>query len=297
MPQARRTLSGGRLGCLRPEVLVIDADGQRRHPHLPARQADARGIVEDRHVEVLAHAGEEVPDVGVGLEGQQVRPEQPAQQLLTPAENAEDRRGRKRDVPEDAEPGGDAGGAQQPGHEAEMEVVDPHEVAGHHTGLHRCREALVGRPVGGPVVLLDAAAARKHVAQRPEHLIREPGVVVADLALLQPDGADRVGEPRGLGAEVVGRMLPDPCDPGAVVGSQRVVEGRRETAHRALRMHALRAAHHLEGRAIGHDDQTRGAHARISLCARPAMRSINSRPIWWPAADTRRGRRDAGRAG
>src|SRR5439155_14661410 len=27
VPQARRTLSGGRLGCLRPEVLVIDADG------------------------------------------------------------------------------------------------------------------------------------------------------------------------------------------------------------------------------------------------------------------------------
>ena len=271
MPQARGALARVGVGGLGMEVLVVDADGQRRHPHVPARQADGGRVVDHGHVEVLAHAGEEVADVRVGLEGEQVGSEQPTEQLLAPAEDAEHGRRRKRDVPEDAEPGADAGGAQEPGHEAEVEVVDPDEVAGRHAGLHDRREALVGRPVGGPVTLLDAAAAREHVAQRPQHLVRESRVVVADLALLQADRADRVVEARRLGTELVVRVLADPGDPGAAVGAQRIVEGAGEAAHRAQRAHALRAAHHLERRTIGHDDQTRGAsHPRNGYCARAA---------------------------
>ena len=171
VPETRGALAARRLGGLGPEALVVDADGQRRHPHVPARQADGGRVVDHGHVEVLAHTGEEVADVRVGLEAEQVGSEQAAEQLLAPAQDAEDRRRRERDVPEDAEPGADAGGAQEPGHEAEVEVVDPDEVAGRHAGLHDRREALVGRPVGGPVALLDAAAAREHVAQRPQHLV------------------------------------------------------------------------------------------------------------------------------
>src|SRR5207244_12995909 len=58
----------------------------------------------------------------------------------------------------------------------------------------RCRLSLhdalpiLGTPVGG----IEHAARGEDVAERPEHLVREPAVVVVDLALAQPDGMDRI---------------------------------------------------------------------------------------------------------
>ena len=257
MPQARGALARVGVGGLGMEVLVVDADGERGHAHVAPRQAHRRRVVHDGDVKKLPDVREEVPDVGLGLEREQVRPEQPGQQLLAPAQDAEDRRRRKGNVPEDPDPDRHAGTAQEPRHQAQMEIVDPDEIVSRDARGHGGGEALVGRTIGHPVVLLDATATGEHVAERPQHLIREAGVVVADLALLQAHGADRIGEAGGLGGQLVGHVLPDPGDPRAAVEAERIVERAGEAADRPQGAHALWTAHHLDRCTIGHYDQTR----------------------------------------
>src|SRR5207245_1617613 len=88
-------------------------------------------------------AVEEVLRVAVGLEADQVGAQHAREQLRAPRADAEHRRRWEGQVPEETHTHRRAGGAQETGDEAEMEVVDPDEVPGTRLRPHGGREALV----------------------------------------------------------------------------------------------------------------------------------------------------------
>ena len=171
----------------RGELLRRDADGQR---------VDARRVALGDHAVHLAgqadqaqEAGPEVLEVGVGLEGHEVRAQEAAQHLVAPGQDAQQLRGREGDVQEepDARLGGDV--AEHARQQHQVVVVDPHRVPGLQVLEDRVAEAPVRGHVGRPQLGVVVEARREGMEERPEGLVR--------VALVEAPGQRRrAGPPR-----------------------------------------------------------------------------------------------------
>ena len=73
--------------------------------------------------------GGEVAEVGGGVEADQVGAEHALEQLLPGRQGAEQLFGRERDVQEEADPGVGEPAPEQAGHQQQLVVVDPDQVA------------------------------------------------------------------------------------------------------------------------------------------------------------------------
>jgi hypothetical protein len=132
-------------------------------------------------VEELAHAGREALHVAVGLECQEVGAEHSAQELLAPRADPEHARGREGDVPEHADTYRQSERAEGGRHEAQVEVVHPHEVARPRLVGDERRVVLVRVLISEPELAIESAALGEDVAERPQDLIREAAVEVLEL--------------------------------------------------------------------------------------------------------------------
>ena len=271
-PETARMRPHGGVLRLLLQARRLDAHRKRHHMHVAPRQAYARTFLVRRQVQEVAHAIEEVLRVPVGLQPDQVGAEHPREQLGPPRADAEHGRRRERQVPEETDVHGHAGGAQETGHQAQVEVVDPDEVAGGGLRPHRGREALVRLLICRPERGLEAAPVREHVTQWPEDLVGEARVEGGGVALLQADGADRIRESRVRRRELpVGRPR-GPGHPHSAVLSHGVVQGVGKAAGGASRSPAGGSAAHLDGGGVRQNEKpARRTHVgRDSTCIRCA---------------------------
>src|SRR5262249_24448261 len=89
LAQVGRTAAHGRVGGLRGERGRIDTDAVRRDADRSPREPHGRGVSLDRELEEPAHAVGEVAHVVLGLQPDDVRAEQPLEELLTPLADPE----------------------------------------------------------------------------------------------------------------------------------------------------------------------------------------------------------------
>ena len=228
----------------------LDTHREHHDPHVTPRQSHPEGILVHRQVQEVTDAVEEALRIAFGLDADQVGAQHARQQLRAPRANAEHRWRREGQVPEETHAHRCAGVAQETGHEAEMEVVDPDEVPRIRLRPHGGREALVRLLVRRPERGLEAAAVREHVTQRPEHLVGEPGIEGGRVAFLQANGAHGILEPRvRRGEHLFGRSR-GPGHPHPPVLLHRRIQRARQATHGASRPHAGGVAAHLDGRAM-----------------------------------------------
>jgi hypothetical protein len=85
------------------ERFGVDAHGKDAQANLPIGQLHSINF--DRQAKDLSEGRREVPEVGGGVEADQVRPEEPPQELISFRQSAEKLFGRKRYMKEEADPG------------------------------------------------------------------------------------------------------------------------------------------------------------------------------------------------
>ncbi len=222
------------------------------------RDAAAHGHVDGgsagRVPEEPADRAREVARVGHALEADDVRAEQPLDDLRAPRQLRVDAVGRERDVVEEADGEVRALLAQHLRHELQLVVLHPHRGAGRGGLRGRVGEALVHLHVGVPPLAVVARLRDDVVVQRPQRVVREALVVLGEVLLGEGDGDDRdavVDE--GLHV-VVGDARP--ADPRALVGAHHGLERRDQSARRVPPGRgAVGGDDAVDGEAVGHDDE------------------------------------------
>ena len=149
----------GRCSMDARELVGGDADGQRLQPRGSALRR-APGPSGWARPSRRRRRGPEVLQVGVGLEGEEVRAQQAAQHLVPPGQDAEHLGGGERDVEEEADraprarPRGAAAAAASGGSRGPRPVSPGCEVL-----EHGVAEAAVGRHVGRPASRVELEVA------------------------------------------------------------------------------------------------------------------------------------------
>ena len=179
---------------LRPHALRIDRDRMRRGEHETAvAEPEPRPV--HRQVVLQPHARpDEVLTELLGLEGDDVRAEDPVDQMVPPRHARKELGGGERDVEEEADRAGLAGAAELGGEAGEVVVVHPEEAVRRRDLGRPLGEALVHLAVVAPPAPVDDDAVGEPVEERPEGLVREAVVVVLDLDLAQRDRDEPSGE-------------------------------------------------------------------------------------------------------
>ena len=217
--------------------------------------------------------GDEVLGRHLALEPDEVAGQQSPQHLLAPRQPHVQLLGREGDVEE--EPDADVGSqlAQEQGHELEVVVVHPHHGAFGRLGRRRLGEALVDPDVALPPRRLERRAADGVVVERPQRLVGEPVVELADVVFGQGDRHEPDAVTLERRRRVAGRARPtDPC-------AAPMVQHRNGGAHQAswARLPVVAVLRPLNGEAIGHDDQLVAApfaHDLLTLPNRRAPRAL-----------------------
>jgi hypothetical protein len=261
------------------ELVGGDADGQRLqpgraalrgHPVQPAGQA--------QHAQ---QRGAEVLEVEVGLEGDEVRAEQPAEDLVPVGQDAEGLRGGKRDVQEEAHLGLGGDVADQPRQQHQVVVVDPHRVAGLQVLEHGVAEAPVRGDVGRPAFGIRLEVGREVVEQGPEGLVRVALVEPAGEVRGQVDRHEPVLAARRVEQDLAidirfPRRVARPADPEAAAGLEDGVDGAGQPSRAGLGDPALRAAADGERQAVRDDDELSLGH----VAPRSLQATYHARAAW-----------------
>ncbi len=164
--------AAGDLGIVPGQLLPLiglDADGQGREAHgAPIHLHAVHLALQPEH---LQQGTAEVVQMPVRLEGQRIRAQQPAQQWLALGQDAEDLRRGKGDVQEEADARFRRALADHLGHQHELVVVGPDEIALPMPAQDRVGEALVGLAVGAPALGREDDARGEAVQQRPQGVV------------------------------------------------------------------------------------------------------------------------------
>ncbi len=201
-------LAGGSTGGDLLDLGDVDRDREHAGAHSSALVQDDVAVAVC--VEQLVGSGDEVGRTGRALEADEIATEQPLDDLLAPWQSGEQLDRRERDVQEEADRDITASlGAQHPGDELQLVVVDPHHRPLRRDARQREREPFVDGVVGIPLVTVVGRLAESIVVERPQRVVREALVVELDLLRADPD-----------------RMQVDPFDRERVRRRRR---GRRST--------------------------------------------------------------------
>ncbi len=217
----------------------VDAHG--KHPELHAAFADVNAIdlrFDAVHVQERCH---EMPQVGERVKADQIRPEQPAQNLAPPRQDPEHLRRRERDV--EKEP--DAGVRQVPTdhrrHEHQLVIMNPDRIAGPVTLDDRVREFFVHLAVGVPSARLDRHAVGQVMEKGPQHPVGEALVIPLDFIGRQIDRRHPPG--LQLAVHVPPLLRGEPADVARPANPETLglrvpaVQPGRKPATRALETH------------------------------------------------------------
>jgi hypothetical protein len=121
------------------------------------------------------------------VESDQVRAEHAHEQLAPPRQDAEHLGRGKRNVQEEADARVGPPLAHQTRHEHQVIVVHPYQIARPHLVHDRVGEPLVHAAIGVPVLAVEREPVEQVVKERPDDGVREPVVVVLDVALIEID--------------------------------------------------------------------------------------------------------------
>ena len=183
--QVRFLTGGGRLSqqCRLVEFLVVDPHGEGIHLHHPAFEVDL--VEADLVAQQPPYRAQKMAFVVVGVEADQVGPEQAPEHLVPPGQGAEDFVGREGDVEEkaDGEPG--AQFPQHLGYQHELVVVHPNQVVVGRRSRHGIGKFAVDRHIGLPVGQFKLGVFHEVVEQRPDGAVAEAKVEPVNLFLAQ----------------------------------------------------------------------------------------------------------------
>ena len=157
----------------------VDRDRERRRPDLAVGRPGPSPPGDQARRP--AAGAQEVRRVGAALEAQQVRAEQPVDDLAAPGQLGEDLVTRERDVVEEADPDVAALLADHLRDQLQLVVMHPDRRPGRrlvHGGL---RERPVDRHVGVPPPAVELGRGDDVVVERPQRRVAESLVVVPDL--------------------------------------------------------------------------------------------------------------------
>jgi hypothetical protein len=210
----------------------------------------------------LTHEPDEVLGAARALEPDQVRAEEPLEELPSPRELEEELGGWEGDVEEEADPQVRAPLAQHPRHELELVVVHPD-----HGALGSQRRRALGEPpvdghVGVPPLAVVLRLRDDVVVERPQRGVREPLVELLDLLGAQ---RDRHQPHVVLVERLVGAVRATvPADPGTLLALHHRLDSGHEAAGRPAPGVAAVVLHHpVDRKAVRHHHEVELVPARV----------------------------------
>ena len=254
LDEARRPRGGERAF----EALHVDADRMDADADTTSLEADPvvfRGEPQDPEA-----GGAEVARVVVRVEADVVAAEHAEQQVLARRQQTVDLGRRERDVQEEADLQVRPCLAQQPGHEHQVEVVDPDARALRRRSEDRVREALVDLDVALPRAFLEVDLVDEVVEQRPDRLVGDAVVVELLVLLVEEDGDQPLlGEPfPDLVPPVLGHRAAGPADPVERRTLGHALQRRRQSPRRARRVELAIGEAEAHREAVARDPQRSG---------------------------------------
>ena len=246
------------------DELGRDADRERLHVRrvLAARHRETLPV--DARLERAVDRLQEVVAVVLGVEADQVGAEHAEQELALPRADPERLEVGPRDVPEDGDPRVGALGLDERRQRREVIVLDEHQGRLGVLDLvqHGVGELLVHLEVVRPVVGPEHRARVHDVAQRPQPLVREAGVVPLLLLLREPHPPERVARIVDRHADAAAAVHGLPVgvaaavrDPDTAARAHHGIHRGHEPAGRSLGVDLAAAPHVAHRLAVRHHDQ------------------------------------------
>ncbi len=210
------------------EIGDIDADREAADGQQPIEQADA-AVRHDPPVHAVFQVGDQVGDIGLGLQTDQVIGRERARELLMLGDGHEGLPGRKRNVQEKADGVLGAEPAQLGGEGKQVVVMHPDQVVGAQKRAQLFRQAAVDPDIALEKTRLELCQVQAIVKDRPQHRVAVAQVVSLVIGLRERNGGNA-----SLALEacrgVLGRNLAAPAEPQRRARAHNIGQGNRHAA-------------------------------------------------------------------